>query len=296
MSRALHYILTAERFTGKDAFEIGLVTKLFSKESIEEDTMKFAEDLATRIAPVSAAIAKRLVNKRSEMSMDNGLEMESMAMGILYGALFGEPIHTFLPYVATGLLIWNFVNGCILEGSEVFIANEGLIRFLPAPISLHVYRLLWRQTLFFVHNLAVYLVMVTVFWSYLDVNWSVLLAIPAFGLLMLNGGWVALLVGIVSTRFRDIPPVTQSVVTLMFFMTPIVWVYDQLLADPRTAPRAKFVELNPFLHYVEINRRPMLGQSFEVKHWIVVGVITIVGWLLALVFMRNYRARVSYWV
>ena len=50
------------------------------------------------------------------------------AMGILYGALFDEPIQTFLPYVATGLLIWNFINGCILEGSEVFIANEGLIR------------------------------------------------------------------------------------------------------------------------------------------------------------------------
>ena len=77
------------------------------------------------------------------------------AMGILYGALFGEPVHTFLPYVATGLLIWNFINGCILEGSEVFIANEGLIRFLPAPISLHVYRLLWRQTLFFLHNLVI---------------------------------------------------------------------------------------------------------------------------------------------
>jgi ABC-2 type transport system permease protein len=57
------------------------------------------------------------------------------AMGILYGALFGEPIQTFLPYVATGLLIWNFISGCILEGSEVFIANEGLIRFLPAPLE-----------------------------------------------------------------------------------------------------------------------------------------------------------------
>ena len=78
------------------------------------------------------------------------------AMGILYGALFHEPIQTFLPYVATGLLIWNFINGCILEGSEVFIANEGLIRFLPAPLTLHVYRLVWRQTLFFLHNLVVW--------------------------------------------------------------------------------------------------------------------------------------------
>ena len=101
------------------------------------------------------------------------------AMGILYGALFGEDIATFLPYVATGLLIWNFVSGCILEGSEVFIANEGLIKFLPAPLSLHVYRLVWRQTLFFLHNLVIWGVLMIVFPQ--PLGWSLLLAIPARG-------------------------------------------------------------------------------------------------------------------
>ena len=100
------------------------------------------------------------------------------AMGILYGALFHEPIQTFLPYVATGLLIWNFINGCILEGSEVFIANEGLIRFLPAPLTLHVYRLVWRQTLFFAHNLVIWALLMIIFQQ--PVHWSSLLAIPAF--------------------------------------------------------------------------------------------------------------------
>ncbi len=37
------------------------------------------------------------------------------AMGILYGALFGADLPMFLPYVATGLLIWNFINGAVLE-------------------------------------------------------------------------------------------------------------------------------------------------------------------------------------
>ena len=143
------------------------------------------------------------------------------AMGILYGALFGEPIDTFLPYVATGLLIWNFINGCILEGSEVFIANEGLIRFLPAPISLHVYRLLWRQTLFFLHNLVI----CGAARDHLPAAAErvVLLAVPAFLLLILNGGWLAVLAGIIATRFRDIPPIIASLTQLLFFMTPIVW-------------------------------------------------------------------------
>jgi ABC-type polysaccharide/polyol phosphate export permease len=225
------------------------------------------------------------------------MAVTAVALGLLYGTLFGQDPGFFLPYVTVGFIVWGFIAGCINEGAEVFIANEGLIKHLPAPISVHVFRLVWRQTLFFVHNLAVYLVMITIFWKHLSIDGSVALAVPAFGLLMLNGGWVALLVGIVSTRFRDIPPVTQSIVTLMFFLTPLVWLYDQLLlSDPRTAARAKFVELNPFLHYVEIIRRPMLGQSFEARHWIVVGALTVAGWLVAVLFLRNYRARVSYWV
>jgi ABC-2 type transport system permease protein len=212
------------------------------------------------------------------------------AMGILYGALFGEPIQTFLPYVATGLLIWNFVSGCILEGSEVFIANEGLIRFLPAPISLHVYRLLWRQTLFFLHNLVIWLLLVVIFPQPLSA--SVLLAVPAFVLLIVNGLWLATLSGIIATRFRDIPPIIASLTQLLFFMTPIVWSYERLKSNPLAA----YVELNPVMHFVEIVRQPLLGQPIVWRHWAVVGAITVVGCGVALLCLRNYRSRVAYWV
>ena len=95
---------------------------------------------------------------------------------------------------------------------------------------MHVYRLIWRQTLFFLHNLIVYVVMLLVFPQSLTL--ASLTAVPAFLLLMLNGAWVALFVGIVTTRFRDIMPITQSVVQLMFFLTPVVWIYDELLNSP----------------------------------------------------------------
>ncbi|MHA6792021.1 galactan export ABC transporter permease subunit Wzm/RfbD [Pseudonocardia bannensis] len=216
------------------------------------------------------------------------------AMGILYAALFQEDLHSFLPYVATGLLIWNFISGCILEGSEVFIANEGLIRFLPAPLSLHVYRLVWRQTLFFLHNLVIWGLLMIIFPQPLD--WSLLLAIPAFVLLVFNGGWISILSGIIATRFRDIPPIISSVTQLVFFMTPIVWSYERLLSNPAVAERARIAELNPAMHFVEILRQPLLGHDIVWRHWTIVGVITVIGWAAALVCLRNYRSRVAYWV
>src|SRR4051812_10776597 len=133
------------------------------------------------------------------------MAVTAIALGILYAGLFNIDLAVQLPYVLVGFIIWGFISGCIAEGSEVFTSNVGLITHLPAPLSVHLYRLLWRQVLFFLHNLVVYLVMLIIFPQHL--HWTDLTAIPAFGLLVLNGAWVALLLGIVTTRFRDLTPI-----------------------------------------------------------------------------------------
>ena len=224
------------------------------------------------------------------------MAVTAIALGILYAGLFGNSLEEQLPYILVGFIVWGFIAGCINEGSEVFIANVGLITHLPAPISVHVYRLIWRQVLFFVHNLAVYAVMLIIFPQ--PLGWASLMAIPAFVLLVLNGAWVALAAGIVSTRFRDLTPITQSIVQLMFFMTPIVWIYGDLLnsPNPSIAERARIAEFNPFLHFLEIIRAPMLGADQHLRHWLVVLAITVAGWALTFVILRRYRARVAYWV
>lgn len=227
------------------------------------------------------------------------LAIQAVGMGILYAALFGQEIHDFLPYLAVGLIIWQFIAGCINEGAEVFIRNEGLIKHLPSPLSVHVFRLVWRQLLFFGHNVLVWAALMLIFPPRppRGYDWSSLLAFPALLVIVLNGAWVAILIGVFATRYRDIPPVTGSIVTLMFFMTPIVWDYEMLKSQGgAVAERAQLAELNPFLHFVEILRRPMIGESFELRHWVVACAITVVGWVVALIVLRNYRARVSYWV
>jgi ABC-2 type transport system permease protein len=50
------------------------------------------------------------------------------------------------------------------------------------------------------------------------------------------------------------------------------------------------------MHFVEIVRQPLLGQPIVWRHWVVVGVISVVGTGVALFGMRNYRSRVAYWV
>ncbi|SDK65654.1 ABC-2 type transport system permease protein [Lentzea albidocapillata subsp. violacea] len=237
----------------------------------------------------------------------------ALALGLLYSVLFETNVPTFLPYVTVGFIVWNFILGCITEGTDVFIANEGLIKHLPAPISVHVMRMVWRQVLFLAHNLVVYAVVLAIFFTALDdpytitkggiehpgLSWTIVFAIPGFALLAVNAVWVALLFGVISTRFRDIPPVVTSFINLVFFMTPIVWdagVLQRVTGGDGNDWRMLIAELNPVYHFVEIVRAPLLGHAVDWHHWVVVGGFTVVGWFAALVILRNYRARVSYWV
>ena len=66
--------------------------------------------------------------------------------------------------------------------------------------------------------------------------------------------------------------------------------------NPDIADRARLAEFNPFLHFLEIVRRPLLGQDQVWRHWVVVIAITVIGWALTMIVMRRYRSRVSYWV
>ncbi|WP_425451039.1 ABC transporter permease [Corynebacterium senegalense] len=219
----------------------------------------------------------------------------ALALGLLYSMLFQISVREFLPHVTVGFIIWGFISGCIKDGANVFIENEGLIKQLPSALSVHVYRLVWRQLLFLAHNMVIWVILVLVF--RIPLGWSVLWAVPALALLVLNGVWVTMLFGIIATRFRDVAPLLEALVQLLFYVTPIVWTTSTLKEQGgEVAQRARIAELNPLYHYLEIVRAPLIGKDVAAYHWGIVGVCTVVGLLLALLVMRQWRFRVPYWV
>ena len=210
------------------------------------------------------------------------------ALGTLYGMLFKVDIAEYMPFLAVGFIVWTLISGVITDACNVFIHAESIIKQVGLPLSVHVYRLLWRNLLIIVHNAAVFVVVAAVFgvWP----GWAGLLALPGLVLLCLNGIWVSLLLGIISARFRDVPPIVASIVRICFFVTPIIWM-------PELVPqRAMVLEINPFYHLVEVVRAPLLGEVPGLGSWIAVLSMTIGGWILAFAFFRRYRWRIAYWV
>ena len=219
----------------------------------------------------------------------------ALALGLLYSMLFQIEIREFLPHVTVGFIVWGFISGCVKDGANVFIENEGLIKQLPSALSVHVYRLVWRQLLFFAHNIVIWVLLVIIF--RIPLTWQTLLAVPAMLLLVLNGVWVTMLFGIIATRFRDVAPLLEALVQLLFYVTPIVWTTQTLKEQGGdVAKRALLAEINPLYHYLEIVRAPMINQPVAAYHWGIVGICTLIGLGITLLAMRQMRFRVPYWV
>jgi ABC-2 type transport system permease protein/lipopolysaccharide transport system permease protein len=218
------------------------------------------------------------------------LSMGIMVGGLayLYAGLFGQDVETYLPYVATGIIVFSMISSLASEGSLVFIGSSTLILQLRAPLSIYVYQVLWRNLLIFAHNISIYALILL--FVKIDLGWNFFLAFVGLFLVMLNGFWVGLTLGGLSARFRDVPLIVASVMQVAFFLTPIFW-------TPGSLPnRALFVHLNPFYYLIEVIRMPLLGKTPPLSIWLVVIGFNVVGALVGTFFYARYRGRIAYWV
>jgi ABC-type polysaccharide/polyol phosphate export permease len=211
-------------------------------------------------------------------------------IGIVFGQIFKSPMHEFLPFVAVGIILWSFVSTVVTEGCAGFISAEGIIKQLPIPLFVHILRMMWRNIIILGHNIVIVpLIFLAVGKS---VSWIALLTIPGFILTAINVTWVALILAVLCARYRDLPQIVASMLQVVFYLTPIMWMPAHL---PQSA--ALFLlNLNPGYHLLQVVRAPLLGEMPSDLNWAVSVGMAIVGWAIALVIYGRYKRRIAYWL
>ena len=212
-----------------------------------------------------------------------------LSMGLLYAYLFKLPLAQYLPYLGTSFVVWGLVSSVVLDSCSVFIGAEGFLRQVPMAKSVFVHRMLVRNVVIFVHNVVILPPLFIIFG--VPLGWSLLLALLGLIVILLNGIWVGLLLGTVCARFRDMPQIIASAMQVIFYLTPVMWRPAQL-----PSKISQLSNLNPFQSFLDIVRDPLLGHLPPLLAWQVVGVVTILGYAIAILFFSRFRARIVYWL
>lgn len=211
-----------------------------------------------------------------------------VALGVVYSQLFKTEISELLPYLAIGMVVWSFVASCVGEMPNLFVDNASYIKDMRINPLTILLRVLTRNAIIFGHNLLIVLGIYLYFgiWP----GWTGLLALPGFLLVILNLAVIGIPLGIVGARFRDLAQITQSILQVVFFITPIFW-FPRLLAEGSWV-----IAANPAAYFIDLVRSPLLGHAPESVSWVVSLLTLLAASILAAWFYRNKSARIAFWV
>lgn len=216
------------------------------------------------------------------------LGVQIAVMAFLTAVLFQQEFKRYIPYAALGVILWNFISTTLVEGANCFVSAASYLLQAKRPLFAFVVHVLWRNLVHLAHTAIVYVIVALIF--KVSISWTILLLPFALLLLAVNMAWMMLTIGLVATRFRDVQMMLQASMSVLFWLTPIIYYPDMLGAH------AWISQLNPLTHLTEIVRAPLLGLTPAPMSWLVAIMLALIGWSLAFPLFARFRARVPYWL
>lgn len=212
-----------------------------------------------------------------------------LGLSLVSSAVFGGNVSGLLGYIGLGVITWSAITGLIGEGTTAFIRNAALIANTNITVDLYVGRVIFKILITFAHHLIIYIIGVLLL--IVPFGLTSALAVVGIFLLFVNGFWVAAVLAFVCARFRDVEMIVRNLLQLTFFMTPVFWDYRQIPSD-----RLFIVDYNVIFYFLELVRAPLLGQIPPLRHYLVIAVVTLLGFALAMVVYRRMRRHLAFYV
>jgi ABC-2 type transport system permease protein len=154
-----------------------------------------------------------------------------LLFGVLYFVFtevvrFGDDVEHYPVYLLASIMLFTFFAESTSRGVTSLMERENLLRKVRFPrmvIPLSV-------TLNALFNLGLNLIVVFVFVfaSGIEPRWSWLQLIPLIGLLVVFATGVTMLLSALYVRYRDMLPIWEVALQVLFYASPVIYVVDAL--------------------------------------------------------------------
>jgi lipopolysaccharide transport system permease protein len=192
-------------------------------------------------------------------------------------------------YISVGVILFTSVQTFIIGGTRVFVSEKDRILNAALPISVYVFKNAVRVAF----EMAVMspIILVTMFFFPPQIGPAMLLAIPGLLIFFVFGFGVTLALGTVSSRFADIIYLTQALMRVMLFVTPVFW-----LPDVTRGARLVIAMFNPLHHMLLIVRDPLMGKVPALLHYEVAVATALLALVAGVALFARFRGRIAVWL
>jgi lipopolysaccharide transport system permease protein len=181
----------------------------------------------------------------------------SVIMAFIFSNLLKVSMRDFIPYVFSGLLVWEFLMGSVVGGCNSLIVSEAYIKQFKHPFA--IYPL--KTTLV---NIASFLIAFLGLVLWIMVLWPMNLVIAVFAMplaiisLLILGWPIAILTSFINLKYRDFAQIAALVMQAIWYMSPVFFQPKMF----ENANLATLLDYNPITHILNLVRAPMLYGQF----------------------------------
>ena len=207
---------------------------------------------------------------------------------LVFGQMTTVSMSEFTLFVAIGFGLWSFINTMVLDCCVAYTASSNWLMGTAIPYPVFFLQSIYRNWLVFALTM---LVMVgALVWQ--KTSWSpvMLAALPGLLVYVLTPVWLAAILAPLCACYRDVHHAMQTVMRLLFFVTPIIWIPRQ------SAQLAAIANYNVITHFIEIVRQPLVYDTIPYTSWKIVLAVNALGLLAGFIAYATTRNRVAYWL
>ena len=207
----------------------------------------------------------------------------------VFSYLFVSKLHKFTLYLLTGVFFYNFFQDVTSSAISAVRSRARLTKTIYFPRYLIVFSSSLNAIFSFTINTSLIIVVTMIFDH---VSWSQLLTVVPFILLILFGTGIGLILSILFVHFQDITEIWGVLITLGFWLTPIMY-------DPKyvPAPLANVALLNPVGRILVMLRAYLVYDNTPSLLFFLSTTIVCIGvFVFGLYLFKRYEHRIPEYV
>ncbi|CNK75340.1 ABC transporter permease [Yersinia aleksiciae] len=217
-----------------------------------------------------------------------GAAVGVVGLGLVWSQLLHQERSELIPSLTVGLLLWQFISGCVTESTSTFVRQSQIIRNLQLPFFIHPIQLIVRQSITLAHNLIVLVVVLIIYPQNLGL--VSLFSIVGFLIVLINLLWISVMLSMIGARFRDVEQIVQALMPIIFFLTPVLY------KAGHAGVNQAIIWLNPFTYFITLVRDPLFGSIPSIFVYQITLGMAIIGWSLTLIVFNRFAPRIAFWI
>ncbi len=201
---------------------------------------------------------------------------------------FGNAITVPYPvFVYAGLLPWTFLINSLTTASSSLVDNSSLIKKIYFPREILVISTILAKAFDFF--LASLLFLALMIWFQMPFTWYMLLFFPIFLVQLLFVIGISLFLSITNLFYRDIQFLFNLVISLWFYLTPVIYAVDFFPEHYRWIFR-----LNPMAVFINAYRQVLLGGgAFSISSFLIGVAVSLVIFTISYILFKRLEGIVA---